>query len=77
MERFIIQVSTRQEGWWVCTDKENNIVCRFEEHKFNETQEFTMLDGDKYSTIAEALAQARYIREMSDWLRENHYDKVF
>lgn len=77
MERFILQPSNRQQGWWVCTDTEHNIVCRFEEHKFNDSQEFTLLDGDKFATSEEAIAHATYLREMADWLRENHYNKVF
>ena len=77
MARFIIQPSSRQQDWWVCTDKKYNIVCRFENHKFNETQQFTLLDGDEFETTEEALAYAGYLREMADWLRDNHYDKVF
>ena len=75
--RFIIQPSTRQSDWWVCTDIEHNIVCRFQVHKFNDTQEFTLLDGDTFATTDEAIAYATYLREMADWLRDNHYDKVF
>jgi hypothetical protein len=76
-DRFIIQRSTRQQDWWVCTDKEHNIVCRFKEHNYNDTQHFTFLDGDKFESEQEALKCATYIREMADWLRDNHYDKVF
>ena len=76
-DRFIIQPSTRQQGWWVCSDQKHNIVCRFEAHKFNDTQEFTLLDGDSFETRDEALAHATYLREMADWLREYHYDKIF
>lgn len=77
MERFIIQPSTLQQGWWVCTDTENNIVCRFEGHKFNDTQEFTLLDGDTFGKKEEAIKYATFVREMGDWLRDNHYDKIF
>ena len=76
MERFILQNSA-EDGWWVCTDQEHNIVCRFKEHKFNDTQKFTLLDGDSFQTKEEALAHATYLREMADWLRENHYEKIF
>ena len=76
MERFILQPSQRQKGWWVCTDTLHNIVCRFKEHQYNETQEFTLLDGDSFDTEEEALAYAKYLREMADWLRENHIDKA-
>ena len=76
-DRFIIQRSTRQPGWWVCTDTEHNIVCRFQAHNFNDSQEFTLLDGDTFATKEQAIAHATYLREMADWLRENHYDKIF
>lgn len=73
MERFILQQST-QQGWLVCTDKENLIVCQFQEHRFNDTQKFTFLEDEPHP---DALAIARVVREMADWLRENHYNKVF
>lgn len=73
MSRFILQKSS-QEGWWVCTDTVNNIVCKFQEHKFNETQKFTFLNEIK---SPDALAIARIMREMGDWLGDNHYDKTF
>lgn len=76
MERFNIQKS-QKANHWVCTDRLHNIVCVFENHRFNDTQKFTLLDGDTFETSEEALAVATYLREMSDWLRENHYDKVF
>ena len=77
MERFIIQPSTLQQDWWVCTDTKNNIVCRFESHKFNDTQEFTLLDGNTFGTKEEAIKYATFVREMGDWLRDNHYNKIF
>lgn len=77
MERFILQRSTRQHDWWVCTDTEQNIVCRWHDHEYNDTQEFTLLDSDTFETSEEALAYAKYLREMADWLRDNHYDKIF
>lgn len=75
-KRFILQPS-EQPLHWVCTDTDNNIVCRFEEHKFNETQKFTLIDGESFRTKEAALAVATYIREMGDWLYANHKDKVF
>lgn len=72
--RFIIQQSTEKPGYWVCTDTENKIVCVFKDHDFNGDQKFTPLEtipGEKY------MEASKWIREMSDWLRENHYDKIF
>ena len=73
MERFIIQHSQTQPDGWVCTDQENGIVCRFTEHQFNETQQFTFLEDVPQP---DALAIARMVREMADWLRSNHYNKA-
>lgn len=73
MDRFIIQHSQTQPDGWVCTDKENGLVCRFTEHQFNETQHFTFLEDIKHP---DAQAIARIAREMADWLRANHYEKA-
>lgn len=75
MERFILQPSLEQ-GFWVATDTEHGIVIKFKEHMFNETQKSTLLDGNTFKTAEEALAIATYMREIGDWLRENHYTKV-
>ena len=69
-----LQPSELQQNSWVCTDTENLIICTFENHKFNNTQKFTMLedfDPDNY------MAVARIMREFGDWLSENHYEKIF
>ena len=71
--RFLLQPSTKP-GHWVCTDTENNIVCVWKEHEFNDTQVITMLDdipSDRYAEVA------HWMTEMGEWLRENHYDLIF
>ena len=73
MARFTLQKSTNQPGWWVCTDTENNIVCRFQEHRFNDTQKFTMLDDIEQPDV---MALARIMREFGDWLAVNHKEIV-
>ncbi len=60
----------------MATDTEHGIVIKFKEHMFNETQKSTLLDGNTFKTAEEALAIATYMREIGDWLRENHYTKV-
>lgn len=72
--RFIIQPSTHQSGCWLCTDTKNNIVCEWTEHKFNETQKFTFLDD---VINPNPLAIAKMMREMADFLSENHIDLIF
>ena len=73
MSRFIVQPG-ENPGTWVCTDQANKVVCIFEDHKFNDSQNFTMLedfDPKNYMKLAQIA------REMADYLRENHYEKVF
>ena len=74
-QRFIIQPS-REPGSWVATDTENGIVVKFREHQFNETQQVTLLNGETFSSAQEALKAATHLRELADWLRENHYEKA-
>lgn len=50
----------------------NKIVCVFENKKYNETQEFTTLED---FDPANYMQLAKIVREMADWLRENHYEK--
>ena len=76
MDRFIIQRSATP-GWWVATDKENNIVVQFEHGKYNDTQKVTLLNGDTFTSEVEAMKVATYLRELADWLREEHYEKLF
>ena len=73
MERYLLQQSDKP-GHWVCTDQENLIVCVFKEHQFNETQEMTTLENFDPNNF---MKLATYMREMGDWLFENHYDKIF
>lgn len=73
MTRFILQHSSKPNHW-ACTDTENKIVCVFEEHKFNDTQKFTVLedfDSSKFMKLA------TIARDMGDWLNSNHYDIAF
>lgn len=70
--RYILQKSV-QPNYWVCTDTLFKIVCIFENKNFNENQKFEILedfDAANYMQLAEIA------REMADWLRANHYNKV-
>ena len=71
MSKYQLQPSTQQQGWWVLTDKENGIVCRFREHEFNETQQMTFLEDVEQP---DATAIARLMSEMGDWLATHHYN---
>lgn len=76
MDKYILQPSANK-GWWVATDTEHGIVVKFKEHEYNDTQETTLLNDNKFKSVEEALKYATYIRKLADWLRENHYNKVF
>lgn len=69
--RYIIQPS-ESPNYWVCTDQENGLVCKFEQGNFNIAQEFTFLEDTKLSAIEIASA----VGEMGYWLAENHRDKI-
>lgn len=70
MERFILQEG-KEPSTWVATDTLNGIVIVFDDHKFNETQKATLLG---HVTDASLLAKA--MREIGDWLVQNHSDKI-
>lgn len=76
MDRYIIQRSATP-GWWVATDKVNNIVVTFEHGHYNDTQKVTLLNGDTFKSEVEAMKVATYLRELADWLREEHYEVLF
>ena len=73
MERFILQLSEK-ENYLVCTDTVNGIVCTFEKHNYNENQQFVILEKREVPDVSKL---AKIANEMADWLRSNHYDKVF
>lgn len=70
--RYVLQES-ETPGWWVFTDTEHKVVIRFKEHRFNETQEVTMLD----ESLVNPMSVARIMREMGDWIVAHHAEIVF
>ena len=72
-DRFKLSQSNDKMGW-VLADKDNLIVIKWINKRFNDTQEVVTLDDfdpEKFQRLA------RFMREMGDWLVENHPDKVF
>lgn len=74
MNRFTIIESKEKKNHWVCTDNDNFLQCTFENKNFNDNQQFTFTKPLDSSKLMEA---AKFAREMGDWLRLNHYDKIF
>lgn len=66
-DRFVLQRAT-DPGWWVVGDPEGMFVIRFKEQDFNGTRKITYLK-DTFST---ALAEARVLREIPEWLQLYH-----
>lgn len=60
--------------WWVLTDTEHDIVCRFKEGEFNDTQQFTPLNDIYEYDVTEL---PHIVNEMTEWLKENHYEIIF
>lgn len=74
--RFILQPS-QEPGFWVATDTEHGMVVRFKEHEFNQTHYPTLLNGEEFHSVEEALKYATYISELADWLSAEHRDIIF
>lgn len=66
--RFNVTPSSEHPGWWVLADTENNIVIRWQEHYFNDTQKVSVLN-DKEITATDL---ARIMREMGDYVARHH-----
>ncbi|WP_301048928.1 MULTISPECIES: helix-turn-helix domain-containing protein [Muribaculaceae] len=70
MERYTLEKSAERPLWWVLTDTEGGLVCCFEEGRFNDTQEFTFVEGVRI----DPLQVARLVNEMAQWVRDTHYE---
>jgi DNA-binding XRE family transcriptional regulator len=73
VKNYDLKKSQIRANYWVCVDLRYKVMCEFEQGKFNETQEFTMLED----MPADANLLAKIAREMGDYLRENHYELIF
>lgn len=69
--RYKLTPSSENPGWYVLADTENNIVVRWKEGFFNETQKVSVLDDAK---IIEHTAgeMARIMREIGDYVVRYH-----
>lgn len=70
--RFILQRSQKTKHGWVCTDLDYKVVVTFIAHRFNDTKKITFLED----APTDYLERARVMREIGDWLSENHNDKL-
>jgi transcriptional regulator with XRE-family HTH domain len=69
-DRFLLQKSKEKENGWLVTDAERGIVIKFDDHKFNDTQEIVLLEDIKEP---DAIELATAMTEIAEWLRKYHY----
>ena len=69
MSRF--KIDEPQEGLYIVEDTDTGLLCMFEKGKFNETQDFRNIPQENPMQIPTLM------RELGDWLAENHRDKLF
>lgn len=69
MSRF--KLDEVQQGLYIVEDKMTGLLCMFEKGKFNETQDFRNIPQGTPMQIPTLM------RELGDWLAENHRDKLF
>ena len=69
MSRF--KIDEPQEGLYIVEDTDSGLLCMFEKGKFNETQDFRNIPQGNPMQIPTLM------RELGDWLAENHRDKLF
>lgn len=74
--RFLLQKSSTLPDGWVLTDTTNNVVIRFTDRKFNETQKCDLLD-DSAIQGSDAQRLATVLSEMGDWMVRYHSDICF
>lgn len=72
--KYDLKKSSECPFWWVLTDIDNGIVCRFKEGEWNQTQEYTFIEG---INLLDANKIASATREMSDWMINNYYEILF
>ena len=75
-----MQKSSTQPYGWVLTDTENLIVIRFEDGKFNETQNVVILDHSKLQALPRgkmATKAAKIMQAMGEWATRHHSSKAF
>lgn len=58
-----------RDGWYIVTDTKWMMVCEFEAHRFNETQNF--IDLGHLPVDPAKIAKA--MTELGDWLFSHHY----
>ena len=71
-ERFLVQESS-DPGYWVITDRQNNLVCKFLERQYSKDYKVTDLDG---TPVTDFYTLATAINDMGDYLMARHPELI-
>ena len=71
-ERFLVQESS-DPGYWVITDQQNGLVCKFLERQYSKDYKITDLDG---TPVTDFYTLATALNEMSDYLMARHPELI-
>lgn len=71
-DNYVLQESTTREGWYVVTDKVNNVVIQFAKGRYNETAHITPL----FDFPKEPVGTATILREIGEFLATYHEDII-
>ena len=71
-DRFLLQEST-DPGYWVVTDQQKGIVCKFLERQYNKDYKITDLEG---KPITDLITMAETLSEMADYLMARHPELI-
>lgn len=73
-KRFKLEKSHELPDWWVLTDTENLIVCKFKEHEYNETQRVSVIEDSKFANNPNCANELAHIMsEMGDYMFSHWY----
>lgn len=72
MSRYIFSPHESRAGWYSVLDSNSGIRCDFEEHLFDETQEFTLPDD----LPADPEFISRLMRELGEWISLHRYSEA-
>ena len=74
--RFTLR-SAVDENKLIATDIENAVVVKFRKHAYNTTQEVHVIDESDFASVDGALRLATCLRELTEWLYQEHRELLF
>ena len=69
--------SAQDENKLIATDTINDVVMKFQAHAYNTTQEVHVIDESDFACVDGALRLATCLRELSEWLYQEHREILF